>query len=84
MRIFVAGATGALGRRLVPLLAADGHEVTAMTRTAGKAAGLRAAGAEPVVGDALDRDAVLRAVSAARPEVVVLQATALAGLTNWR
>jgi 2-alkyl-3-oxoalkanoate reductase len=84
MRIFVAGSTGALGRRLVPLLAADGHEVTAMTHTAGKAAGLRAAGAEPVVGDALDRDAVLRAVSAARPEVVVHQATALAGLTNWR
>jgi 2-alkyl-3-oxoalkanoate reductase len=84
MRIFVAGSTGALGRRLVPLLAADGHEVTAMTHTAGKAAGLRAAGAEPVVGDALDRDAVLRAVSAARPEVVVHQATALAGLTDWR
>jgi nucleoside-diphosphate-sugar epimerase len=84
MRIFVAGSTGALGRRLVPLLAADGHEVTAMTRTAGKAAGLRAAGAEPVVGDALDRDAVLRAVCAARPEVVVHQATALAGVTNLR
>ena len=84
MRIFVAGSTGALGRRLVPLLAADGHEVTAMTRTAGKAAGLRAAGAAPVVGDALDRDAVLRAVCAARPEVVVHQATALAGVTNLR
>ena len=44
MRIFVAGATGALGRRLVPLLVVDGHAVTAMTRTASKAAGLRAAG----------------------------------------
>jgi nucleoside-diphosphate-sugar epimerase len=84
MRIFVAGATGALGRRLVPLLVVDGHAVTAMTRTAGKAAGLRAAGAEPVVADALDRDAVLRAVCAARPEVVVHQATALAGVTNLR
>jgi 2-alkyl-3-oxoalkanoate reductase len=84
MRIFVAGSTGALGRRLVPLLAADGHEVTAMTRTAGKAAGLRAAGAEPVVADALDHDAVLRAVCEARPEVVVHQATALAGVTNLR
>ena len=84
MRIFVAGATGALGRRLVPLLVANGHQVTAMTRTAGKAAGLRAAGAEPVVADALDRDAVLRAVLGARPEVVVHQLTALAGMTNFR
>ncbi|HKQ01078.1 MAG TPA: NAD(P)H-binding protein, partial [Actinomycetes bacterium] len=49
MRIFVAGATGTLGRRLVPLLLADGHQVTAMTRSPGKAAGLRSAGAEPVV-----------------------------------
>jgi nucleoside-diphosphate-sugar epimerase len=84
MRIFVAGATGALGRRLVPLLVEGGHQVTGMTRTAGKAAGLRAAGAEPAVADALDRDAVLRAVLAARPEVVVHQLTALAGMTNFR
>jgi 2-alkyl-3-oxoalkanoate reductase len=84
MRIFVAGATGALGRRLVPLLVADGHAVTAMTRSAGKAAGLRAAGADPAVADALDRDAVLRAVAAARPEVVVHQLTDLAGTTDLR
>ncbi len=84
MRIFVAGATGALGRRLVPLLVEGGHQVTGMTRTAGKAAGLRAAGADPVVADALDRDAVLRAVVAARPEVVVHQLTALAGMTSFR
>jgi nucleoside-diphosphate-sugar epimerase len=84
MRIFVAGATGALGRRLVPLLVEGGHQVTGMTRTAGKAAGLRAAGADPVVADALDRDAVLRAVVAARPEVVVHQLTALAGMTSMR
>ena len=84
MRIFVAGATGALGRRLVPLLVQGGHQVTGMTRTAGKAAGLRAAGAEPVVADALDRDAVLRAVVAARPEVVVHELTALAGMTDFR
>jgi 2-alkyl-3-oxoalkanoate reductase len=84
MRIFVAGATGVLGRRLVPLLVEGGHQVTAMTRTAGKAAGLRAAGADPVVADALDRDAVLRAVLAARPEVVVHQLTALAGTTSFR
>ena len=84
MRIFVAGATGALGRRLVPLLVAGGHQVTAMTRSAGKAAGLRAAGAEPVVADALDRDAVLRAVAEAGPEVVVHQLTALAGAGSFR
>jgi 2-alkyl-3-oxoalkanoate reductase len=84
MRIFVAGATGAIGRRLVPPLVANRHTVTAMTRSAGKAAGLRAAGAEPVVADALDREAVLRAVCAARPEVVVHQATALAGVTSLR
>jgi 2-alkyl-3-oxoalkanoate reductase len=84
MRIFVAGATGALGRRLVPLLAGGGHQVTAMTRSAAKAPGLLAAGAEPVVADALDRDAVLLAVAAARPEVVVHQLTDLAGTTNLR
>jgi 2-alkyl-3-oxoalkanoate reductase len=84
MRIFVAGATGALGRRLVPLLGADGHQVTAMTRRPDKAAGLRAAGADPVVADALDREAVLAAVTAARPEVVVHELTDLAGLRDFR
>jgi nucleoside-diphosphate-sugar epimerase len=84
MRIFVAGATGALGCRLVPPLVQGGHQVTGLTRTAGKAAGLRAAGAEPVVADALDRDAVLQAVVAARPEVVVHELTALAQMTDFR
>jgi uncharacterized protein YbjT (DUF2867 family) len=55
MKIFVAGATGALGRRLVPLLVANGHTVVGTTRTPGKAEALRAAGATPVVLDALDR-----------------------------
>jgi nucleoside-diphosphate-sugar epimerase len=77
MRIFVAGATGALGRRLVPQLVAAGHEVTGMTRTAAKADALRAQGATPVVADALDRDAVLAAVHEARPDVVVHQLTAI-------
>jgi 2-alkyl-3-oxoalkanoate reductase len=84
MRIFVAGATGALGRRLVPLLGANGHQVTAMTRRPDKAASLRAAGADPVVADALDREAVLAAVTAARPEVVVHELTDLAGLRDFR
>jgi 2-alkyl-3-oxoalkanoate reductase len=84
MRVFVAGATGALGRRLVPLLVAGGHQVTAMTRRVGRTMELYAAGAEPVVADALDRDAVLAAVTAARPEAVVHQLTDLAGVTSMR
>jgi 2-alkyl-3-oxoalkanoate reductase len=77
MRIFLTGATGALGARLVPLLVADGHEVVGTTRTPGKADSLRAAGAEPVVLDVLDRDATHEAVAKARPDVIVHQATAL-------
>ena len=84
MRIFVAGATGAIGRRLVPLLVANGHTVIGSTRTAGKADTLRATGATPVVLDALDRDAVREALTRADPEVVVHQMTALAGFTDFR
>ena len=84
MRVFVTGATGALGRHLVPGLVAAGHEVTATTRTPGKVAQLRAAGAEPVILDGLDREAVIAAVRAAAPEVVVHQMTALAGLRSLR
>ena len=84
MRVFVTGATGALGRYLVPGLAAAGHEVTATTRTPGKVARLRAAGAEPVVLDGLDRQAVIAAVRAAAPEVIVHEMTALAGLRGFR
>ena len=79
MRVFVAGGTGAIGTRLVPLLTAQGHEVFATTRIGEKAAGLRAAGAVPVVVDALDRDALRRAVLDAEPEVVVHQLTDLSG-----
>jgi 2-alkyl-3-oxoalkanoate reductase len=84
MRVFVAGATGALGRHLVPMLVAAGHEVTATTRTPGKVARLREAGAEPVVVDGLDREAVIAAVRAAAPEVIVHQMTALAGMRSLR
>ena len=84
MRVFVTGATGALGRHLVPGLVAAGHEVTATTRTPGKAAQLREAGAEPVIVDGLDREAVIAAVQAAAPEVVVHQMTALAGMRSLR
>jgi len=84
MRVFVTGATGALGRLLVPALIAAGHEVTATTRTPGKVAQLRQAGAEPVVVDGLDREAVIAAVQAAGPEVIVHQMTALAGMRSLR
>src|SRR5829696_1694421 len=84
MRVFVAGATGALGRQLVPGLVAAGHEVTATTRTPGKVARLREAGAEPVVVDGLDREAVMAAVLAAEPEAIVHQMTALADLRSLR
>jgi 2-alkyl-3-oxoalkanoate reductase len=84
MRVFVTGATGALGRHLVPGLVAAGHEVTATTRTPGKVAQLREAGAEPVVVDGLDREAVIAAVRAAAPEVIVHEMTALAGMRGFR
>lgn len=76
MRVFVAGGTGAIGRHLIPALIADGHQVTASTRSAGKA-DLAAAGADLVVMDGLDRDAVLVAVQKAAPEVIVDMMTSL-------
>jgi len=84
MRVFVTGATGALGQHLVPALIAAGHEVTATTRTPGKAGQLREAGAEPVVVDGLDREAVISAVQAASPEVIVHEMTALADMRSLR
>ncbi|MGH3253066.1 MAG: NAD-dependent epimerase/dehydratase family protein [Trebonia sp.] len=84
MRVFVTGATGAVGRYLVPGLVAAGHEVTATTRTPGKAGQLREAGAEPVVVDGLDRAAVIAAVRAAAPEVIVHEMTALESMRNLR
>jgi nucleoside-diphosphate-sugar epimerase len=84
MRVFVAGATGALGTQLVPQLVASGHEVVGMTRTPSKQQALRAMGARPVVADALDPDAVARAVAEAEPEVIVHQLTALSGPLDLR
>jgi len=84
MKVFVAGATGVLGRELVPRLVARGHEVVGMTRTASKQDGLRALGARPVVADALDPDAVAQAVTSAEPEVIVHQLTALSGEMSAR
>jgi nucleoside-diphosphate-sugar epimerase len=84
MRVFVAGASGAIGRRLVPSLVEAGHDVTGTTRAADKAESLRAAGADPVVCDALDADAVRDAVVGAKPEVVVHQLTAIPPAVNPR
>ncbi len=77
MKVFVAGATGALGKQLVPTLVAGGHEVTGMTRTGAKQDLIRRIGACPVVADALDPEAVARAVAEAEPEVVIHQLTAI-------
>jgi nucleoside-diphosphate-sugar epimerase len=79
MRVFVAGATGAIGRQLVPRLVANGHEVHGMTRSESKQAMLRELGAVPVVADALDPDQVADAVGRAKPDVIIHQLTALAG-----
>ena len=84
MRIFVAGATGAIGRRLIPILVQAGHSVVGMTRSPGKISLLRAAGAEPAVADALDANAVMATVCQAAPEVVVHQLTALPALLDFR
>ncbi len=84
MRIFLAGATGAIGRQLVPLLLHEGHEVTGMTRSPQRAQALRAAGAQPVVADALDREAVIEAVRGARPDAIVHQLTAIPALIDPR
>jgi nucleoside-diphosphate-sugar epimerase len=84
MKVFVAGATGALGNQLVPQLVARGHDVTGMTRTESKRDLVRSLGARPVVADALDTDAVARAVAEAEPEVIVHQLTALSGSFDLR
>jgi nucleoside-diphosphate-sugar epimerase len=70
MKVFVAGATGALGKQLVPVLVARGHDVVGMTRTEAKRDQLRSVGAQSVVADALDADAVGRAVGEAEPDVI--------------
>ena len=84
MKVFVAGATGALGRQLVPQLVAAGHEVTGMTRSASKQDLVRSLGAQPAVADALDPDQVASAVAKAEPEVIVHEMTAIPSIRNPR
>jgi nucleoside-diphosphate-sugar epimerase len=75
----VVGASGAIGRRLIPQLAERGHQVTGTSRSAAKAGQLRSLGAEPAVLDVLDAGAVRALIAEARPDAIVYQATALAG-----
>ena len=85
MKVLVAGATGAIGRQLLPRLAAGGHEVVGMTRSEAKAEEVRALGAQPAVADALDREAVAAAVAASEPEAIIHELTGLSGnLGNLR
>ena len=84
MRVFVAGASGAIGTQLVPQLIDQGHEVIGTFRSPGHGQRVRALGAEPVALDLLDPAAVRRAVLAARPDAIVHQATALADVRFGR
>ena len=84
MDIFLAGATGAVGRTLIPMLLDRGHTVVGTTRTPAKADALHALGARPVIVDGLDREAVAAAVAEARPDVIVHQMTSLGGELDMR
>jgi nucleoside-diphosphate-sugar epimerase len=84
MRIFVAGAAGALGKQLIPRLVENGHEVTGMTRNEAKSRVVEELGATPVVADGLDPEQVASAVAAANPEVIVHELTALSGNPDMR
>jgi nucleoside-diphosphate-sugar epimerase len=77
MKVFVAGATGAIGRQLLPMLTQRGHEVTGMTRSPAKQDLIRELGARPAVADGLDPEAVAQAVAGAEPEVVIHELTAI-------
>ncbi len=84
-RIFLAGASGAVGQRLIPQLLKAGHQVTGTTRLAAKAEQLRMLGVEPLVVDVFDADALSRAAASARPDIVIHQLTDLpAGLDPSR
>ncbi len=84
MRVFVAGANGAVGRRLVPMLVARGHHVTGTTTSEASTDALRALGAEPVVVDGLDGAAIGEAVARAEPDAIIHEMTALSGNPDFR
>lgn len=84
LKVFVAGANGAIGKPLVTQLVSHGYDVVAMTRSPKNDAALRAAGAEPVVVDALNRDALIEAVKRAEPDIVMHELTALTGMKDFK
>jgi nucleoside-diphosphate-sugar epimerase len=84
MKVFIAGATGAIGNCLVPQLIAAGYEVVGTTRHADKAQLLKSIGAEGIVLDALDRAAVMRAVEQTRPDVIVNELTSIPPKVDFR
>jgi nucleoside-diphosphate-sugar epimerase len=85
MRVFVAGSTGAIGKRLVPLLLKNGFEVVALTRSPEKGRELERLGAKISIANPLDKEELTAAIKKAKPEVVIHQLTALAGATgNFR
>ena len=84
MRVFVAGANGAVGRRLVPMLVAHGHRVTGTTTSEASVDAVRALGAEPVVVDGLDGAAIGEAVARAEPDAIIHEMTALSGTPDFR
>jgi nucleoside-diphosphate-sugar epimerase len=84
MKVLVAGASGAMGKQLLPRLAAADHDVVGMTRSVDKADAVRALGATPAVADALDPDQVARAVAEAEPDAIVHELTALSGSLDMR
>jgi nucleoside-diphosphate-sugar epimerase len=84
MRVFVAGANGAIGRRLVPMLVASGHEVTGTTTSRKSAEAIQAMGAEPVIVDGLDAAGIGEAVAAAEPDAIIHEMTALSGTPDFR
>src|SRR4030095_2276178 len=84
MRIFIAGATGAIGKFLVPDLVAKGHEVIGLARNERKAEALEAMGARAALADPLDKDPLTAVVRKAAPEVIVHQLTALSNFRSFR
>jgi 2-alkyl-3-oxoalkanoate reductase len=84
MKIFVAGGTGAIGKFLVPQLVESGHDVVALVRSTQRAKALKEKGVKVAVADALDKDELTAAITAAEPEVIIHQLTALTGLGNFK
>ena len=84
MRVFVAGANGAVGRRLVPMLVARGHQVTGTTTSEKSSEAIRAMGADPVVVDGLDAVGIGEAVARAEPDAIIHEMTALSGTPDFR